>query len=290
MVSPGHALPSGAAREHTSPRPHAGERRPHSADRFGHVADGRCHRRAGGADRGRVGLPADRHRGELRERAWRRPRAARLRRATRGAVRHHQVQQAVAQRRRRQAGMRGEPRAPRPRLPRPVPRPLAEPGPGPLRRRLPRTGRAAARRPVACGRHLELHARAPAAGDRRDRGDPGGQPAAAQPVRRAGEGAGLRRPARHRGPVVVAAGSGARAALRARGQRAGAAVRAHPRPDPAAVAHRARAGAGAEVGGPAAAAREHRGVRLHAHAEDVARLSALDRGDELVLDPETFGH
>ena len=24
--------------------------------------------------------------------------------------------------------------------------------------------------------------------------------------------------------------------------------------------------------------------------EDVARLSALDRGDELVLDPETFGH
>ena len=60
------------------PPPRAGERRPHSAARAGHLADGRRHRRAGGADRGRGGLPAGRHVGELRERARRRPGAARL--------------------------------------------------------------------------------------------------------------------------------------------------------------------------------------------------------------------
>ena len=89
---------------------------------------------------------------------------------------------------------------------------------------------------------------------------------------------------------MVAAGSGARAALRARGRRAGAAVRAHPRP----VLLRWHIELGLV---PVPKSEDPQRLRENIAVfdftltpEDVARLSALDRGDELVLDPETFGH
>ena len=118
----------------------------------------------------------------------------------------------VAQRRRRPGGVPDERRQARHGLPRPVPDPLAEPGRGPLRRRLPRPGAAAGAGPRARDRPLQLQARAHRPRARRDRRRPRREPDRARPAPRPRRGAGVPRGEGHRDGVLQPAGAGPRAA------------------------------------------------------------------------------
>ncbi|CAA9241528.1 MAG: oxidoreductase of aldo/keto reductase family, subgroup 1, partial [uncultured Blastococcus sp.] len=214
--------------------------------------------------RARGGLPAHRHRRDVRQRAGGRRGGREVRDRPERDLRDQQAQQRLPPPGRRAPGVRPVAGRARLRPARPVPHPLAAAGD---RRRLrgdvEGAGGDLRRRSGPGDRGLQLPAPPPAPAVRRDRGPAGGQPDRGAPLSRAGRRAGVRRRARdrHRGLVADRPGQGARRPGDHRDRRAGG---PHAGPGGAAVAHPAWRRRVPEVGDPGAGRAELRPLRLRA--------------------------
>ncbi|CAA9435972.1 MAG: oxidoreductase of aldo/keto reductase family, subgroup 1, partial [uncultured Quadrisphaera sp.] len=236
---------------------HPQRRRRVPGDRPGHLRDARQrgrrrdHRRAGGR------LPPAGHLQRLPQRARGRRGPAPHHRPPLPGPGHHQAARAGPPLREGAAVDPGVPGASGRRPDRPVPDPLAQPAPEPLRRGLARRDR----RPRGWrrGQHrgLQLRAAPPRGDHRRDRRRPGRRPGRDPPVLRLRAAAGVHRRPRDRHRVVEPARAGAGAA-RPGGHLGRRRARRHRGAGRAAVAPPDRLPPGPAVLGPAAAGREPR--------------------------------
>ena len=190
--------------------PPAGE--PDPAARLRGLSGAAQGNRGGRGTRPEGGLPPHRHRGRISQRGRGRGGRARIGARSGRGVPHHEVLQQRSWLRAGQACLHVQPRATSVRVCRPLPHPLAGPGPRPLCRYVEGLHRPSGRGTRADDRSIELPARPSEARGGRDRGDAVHQPGRAASLLPAGAPTAGARGARHRhrGMEPPRAGPGAR--------------------------------------------------------------------------------